>query len=59
MAASPPADDRLSFVIGFSAALVPNAEETAWVLLPVLLACVPLMFTPLARINEAGSRTED
>ncbi len=49
----------LSLVGGFSAVLVPNAGETAWVLLPILLACVPLMFTPLARITEGGSRAED
>jgi hypothetical protein len=49
----------LLFVVGFSAVLVLDAGETAWVLLPFLLACVPLMFTPLARIHEGGSRTED
>ena len=43
----------LSLVIGFSALLVPNADESAWVLLPILLACVPLMFTPLAHVTTA------
>lgn len=49
----------LSFVIAFSALLVPDAGETAWVLLPILLACVPLLFTPLARIGETTASAEE
>jgi len=49
----------LSLVIGFSALVVPNAGNSAWVLLPILLACVPLMFTPLAHIDAAGSRKDE
>lgn len=48
----------LSLLIGFSALLIPSPGESAWVLLPILLSCVPLMFTPLAHISEP-SRTAD
>lgn len=41
----------LSLVLGFSGVLLPNADESAWVLLPIFLAMVPLAFTPLTRIN--------
>jgi len=49
----------LSLVVGFSAVLVPNAERNAWVLLPVLLACVPLLFTPLANFDGGPSQRGD
>ncbi len=49
----------LSLVLGFSAVLVPDAGESAWVLLPILLACVPLLFTPLGNINAATSQGMD
>jgi hypothetical protein len=48
----------LSLVIGFSAVLAPNVGENAWVLAPILLACVPLLFTPLGRTHAKTPAVE-
>jgi hypothetical protein len=49
----------LSLVLGFSAVLVPDAGDSAWVLLPILLACVPLLFTPLGKNHAETSHGRD
>lgn len=42
----------LSLAIGFSPLLLPPMLDSGWVLAPILLACVPLAFTPLGRLSS-------
>ncbi len=41
----------LSLAIGFSPLLFPPLIDSGWVLAPILLACVPLAFTPLGQVS--------
>jgi hypothetical protein len=49
----------LSLLIAFSALLIPDADESAWILVPLVLAVVPLMFTPLATLGRASGARSD
>ncbi len=49
----------LSIVVGFSALLVPDADTSAWVLVPIVLGSVPLLFTPLAHLGKVTSSADD
>ncbi len=46
----------MSLAIGFSPLLFPAMIDSGWVLAPILLACVPLMFTPLGQVGSATKR---